>query len=119
MYAQITPPASRVGYAVCRILCLKLHSAGSFGMSTQVPFTSNFQPWYTQRSPPSSLRPKNSEAPRCGQYRARRPTCPLVLRKAIRSEDDCVFNHVGQFPDISWPVVTCEFLQGLVGYLRE
>jgi hypothetical protein len=32
-------------------------------MSTQRPSTSNFHPWYTQRRPHSSLRPKKSEAP--------------------------------------------------------
>ena len=49
-------------------LVLKSDSAGSLGMSTHVPSASNFQPWYTQRRPASSLRPKNSEAPRCGQW---------------------------------------------------
>jgi hypothetical protein len=33
---------------------------------------------------PASLRPKNSDAPRCGQYLPRRPTCPLISRNAIR-----------------------------------
>jgi hypothetical protein len=47
-----------------RTLFLKLLSAGSDGMSTQAPVVSNFQPWYTQRRPSSSLRPKNIEAPR-------------------------------------------------------
>ena len=41
--------------------------AGSAGISRQVPFTSNFHPWYEQRRPSSSLRPKNIGAPRCGQ----------------------------------------------------
>ena len=41
--------------------------AGSVGRSTHLPSASNFQPWYTQRSPHSSLRPKNIGARRCGQ----------------------------------------------------
>ena len=45
MYAQIIPCRSRVGYASARTLSLKLLSAGSLGMSTQRPVTSNFQPW--------------------------------------------------------------------------
>src|SRR3979409_140993 len=52
-------------------------------MSLQLPSTSNFQPWYTQRRPASSLRPKNSDAPRCGQLLARRPTLPMESRKAM------------------------------------
>src|SRR5678815_289212 len=46
---------------------------------------SNFQPWYTQRSPSSSLRPKNNDAPRCGQALATSPTSPDVVLNAIRS----------------------------------
>jgi len=64
MKTQINPPASTAGYAVMVTLCLKFDSGGSFGMSTQAPVVSNFHPWYTQRSPASSLRPKNIEAPR-------------------------------------------------------
>jgi hypothetical protein len=44
MYAQTMPLRSRVGYAFARTLVLKLLSAGSEGMSTQAPITSNFQP---------------------------------------------------------------------------
>jgi len=55
-------------------LSLKALSAGSFGMSTHRPDTSNFQPWYTQRIPQSSLRPKKSAAPRWGQLAASSPT---------------------------------------------
>ena len=58
MYAQITPPSSTVGYAAVLTLCLKSYSSGSLGISTQAPFTSNFQPWYTHRMPFSSLRPR-------------------------------------------------------------
>src|SRR5262247_2166331 len=53
-------------------------------MSTHAPSQSNFQPWYTQRSPSSSFRPKKSEAPRCGQWFWMRPILPEVARKAIR-----------------------------------
>src|SRR6185436_14429553 len=67
-----------------RTLFLKLLSAGSDGMSTQAPVTSNFQPWYTQRRPSSSLRPKNIEAPRCGQAFGITPTAPDVVRNAMR-----------------------------------
>jgi hypothetical protein len=45
MYTQISPPHSRVGYAVARTLFLKSDSGGSLGMSTQWPATSNFRPW--------------------------------------------------------------------------
>ena len=58
-------------------LDLKSDSAGSFGMSMQRPSTSNFQPWYTQRRPLSSLRPKKSDAPRCGQLLWISPTLPV------------------------------------------
>src|SRR5207249_6617798 len=68
-----------------RTLSLKALSAGSLGMSIHWPDTSNFQPWYTQRIPHSSLRPKNSDAPRCGQLAASSPTRPRVSRKATRS----------------------------------
>src|SRR5215467_5672124 len=60
-------------------------SGGSDGMSTQLPAESNFQPWYTQRSPASSLRPKNIGARRCGQYALTSPTEPVVSRNATRS----------------------------------
>ena len=58
MYAQTTPPSSTVGYAVSFTLRLKSYSAGSFGISTHTPRASNFHPWYTQRMPFSSLRPR-------------------------------------------------------------
>ena len=61
-----------------------MDSSGSFGMSTQRPVTSYFQPWYEQRSPHSSLRPKKSDAPRCGQLAASSPTSPRVSRNATR-----------------------------------
>ena len=67
MYAQTMPLRSTILYALIFTLSLKLLSAGSEGMSTQSPFTSNFQPWYTQRMPHSSLRPKKRLALRCGQ----------------------------------------------------
>jgi hypothetical protein len=54
-------------------------------MSTHWPETSNFQPWYTQRRPHCSLRPKNSDAPRCGQLLAMKPGLPCESRQAIRS----------------------------------
>src|SRR5712692_8579085 len=54
-------------------------------MSTQRPVTSNFHPWYEQRSPHSSLGPKNSPAPRWGQLAASIPTLPCVSRNATRS----------------------------------
>src|SRR6266496_5645550 len=78
----MTPAISTHGYAVALTLDLKSDSIGSLGMSTQLPWTSNFQPWYTQRSPLSSLRPKNSDAPRCGQFSATRPTAPSEPRNA-------------------------------------
>src|SRR5215216_4786065 len=84
-YAHSTPPRSCTGYAVVRTLDLKSDSGGSLGMSTQVPSVSNFQPWYTQRKPFSSLRPKNSDAPRCGQLWLTSPTRPLVSRNETRS----------------------------------
>ncbi len=67
MYVHTIPPNSSVGYAVIFTLSLKLDSAGSEGMSTQSPCTSNFHPWYTQRIPASSFRPKKRLARRCGQ----------------------------------------------------
>src|SRR5438093_3971444 len=72
------------GYAVAWIFDLKLLSSGSLGMSTQWPSQLYFQPWYTQRRPSSSLRPKKSDAPRCGQWFWMRPILPEVTRKAIR-----------------------------------
>ena len=53
-------------------------------MSTHAPLTSNFQPWYTHLIPHSSLRPKNSGAPRCGQYESTNPGVPFESRNAIR-----------------------------------
>ena len=41
----MTPLRSWVGYALIFTLSLKFDSAGSDGMSTQSPFTSNFHPW--------------------------------------------------------------------------
>jgi len=52
------------------------------GASTQAPEVSNFQPWYTQRRPQSSLRPRNMSAPRWGQRGSTRPTAPRESRKA-------------------------------------
>src|SRR2546428_5469856 len=72
------------GYAVAWIFDLKLLSSGSLGMSTQWPSQLYFQPWYTQRRPSSSLRPKKRDAPRCGQWFWMRPILPDVTRKAIR-----------------------------------
>src|SRR6184192_2368123 len=72
------------GYAVAWIFDLKLLSSGSLGMSTQCPSQLYFQPWYTQRRPSSSLRPKKSDAPRCGQWFWISPILPDVTRKAMR-----------------------------------
>src|SRR5690242_21404803 len=64
---------------------LSLHDAlPILGMSTQLPPTSNFQPWYTHRKPHSSLRPKKSDAPRCGQLFAMKPGRPSEDRKSTR-----------------------------------
>ena len=60
------------------------------GMSTHRPSASNFQPWYTQRRPHSSLRPKNRSAPRCAQRRSTSPTRPLVSRNATSSSPSTV-----------------------------
>src|SRR4051812_7325499 len=92
----MTPPRSRAGYATVRTLFLKLDSAGSDGMSTQLPSTSNFQPWYTQRRPSSSLRPKNIEAPRWGQEFWITPTAPDVDLKAIRFSPSSRMRSGGQ-----------------------
>src|SRR5882724_4052924 len=72
------------GYAVAWIFDLKLLSSGSLGMSTQWPSQLYFQPWYKQRRPSSSLRPKKSEAPRWGQWFWISPILPDVTRKAMR-----------------------------------
>src|SRR4029453_10217754 len=53
-------------------------------MSTQCPSQLNFQPWYTQRRPSSSFRPKKRDAPRCGQWFWISPILPDVTRKAMR-----------------------------------
>ena len=45
MYSHTMPPRATAGYAVMRTLSLKLLSAGSEGMSTQLPSTLYFQPW--------------------------------------------------------------------------
>src|SRR5215470_9804557 len=44
MYVHTIPPDSCVGYATAFTLSLKSDSAGSLGMSTHRPVTSNFQP---------------------------------------------------------------------------
>src|ERR1700733_10119261 len=53
-------------------------------MSTHWPSTLNAHPWYTQRSVAPSLRPKYSDAPRCGQFSSTRPTRPRVSLNATR-----------------------------------
>src|SRR5688572_15912801 len=65
-------------------------------MSVQAPVVSNFQPWYTQRSPSSSFLPKNSEAPQCGQALATSPTSPDVVLKAMRSSPNSFTRTGGQ-----------------------
>jgi hypothetical protein len=62
---------------------LNVELSGSEGMSTQLPSTSYFQPWYEQRSPHSSLRPKKSEAVRWLQNSSRSPIRPRESRKAM------------------------------------
>ena len=52
---------------------------------THAPLRSNFQPWYTQCRPQSSLRPKNIGARRCGQNASTMPISPFVSRNATRS----------------------------------
>src|SRR5690348_15640890 len=49
----------------------------------QLPCVSNFQPWYRQRRPFSSLRPRNSEAQRCGHLWSIMPTRPELSRNPI------------------------------------
>src|SRR5881397_3894504 len=78
------PLRSTHGYVVAWIFDRKLFSDGSFGMSTQTPSQSNFQPWYTQRRPSPSFLPKKSEAPRWGHEFWIRPTLPDVTRKPMR-----------------------------------
>src|SRR2546426_5674696 len=75
---------STQGYATARIFDLKLLSSGSLGMSPQCPSQLYFEPWYTQRNPSSSLRPKKRDAPRCGQWFWIIPILPEVTRNAIR-----------------------------------
>ena len=53
-------------------------------MSTQRPSASNFQPWYTQRRPHSSLRPKNRSAPRCGAARVDQADAAATCRGTRR-----------------------------------
>src|SRR5579864_5279758 len=77
IYVHTTPPRSWHGYATARTFVRKSDSAGSLGISTHAPDVANFHPWYTHLRPPSSFLPKNSEAPRCGQLCARRPTRPV------------------------------------------
>ena len=55
-------------------------SSGSKGMSVMLPSTSNFQPQREQRSPFSSLMPKERSTPRCGHAASRMPRRPLVSR---------------------------------------
>src|SRR6185437_6804459 len=76
------PPDSWTGYDFIRTF--SQNGAGSDGMSTHLPSTSNAHPWYTQRSDASSFRPKYREAPRCGQFSCTRPTRPRVSRNATR-----------------------------------
>ena len=78
------PLRSAARKAVWETLSLKLLSGGSLGMSTHLPVSSNFQPWYPQRSPSSSLRPKKSEAPLWGQTGDIAATLPLVSRRTRR-----------------------------------
>jgi hypothetical protein len=66
MYTHTNPPASWDGYVLCLTLLLSVLCAGSDGTSTTLPSTSIFQPWYRQRSPHSSLRPRTRDARRCG-----------------------------------------------------
>jgi hypothetical protein len=54
-------------------------------ISSTLPCTSIFQPWYRQRRPPSSLRPNTSDARRCGQYSSITPTRPSLSRNTTRS----------------------------------
>ena len=61
---------------------LSWNGSGSFIWSTQLPSTSNFQPWYTQRRPHSSLRPNHKETRRWGQNSSTKPMRPAVSRKA-------------------------------------
>jgi hypothetical protein len=42
---------------------MKSLAGGTFGMSVQRPSTVDFRPWYMDRSPDRSLRPKNSGVP--------------------------------------------------------
>src|SRR5713226_4330997 len=79
------PLSSRHGLAMALTFVRKSDSVGSFGISMHCPLVSNFQPWYTQRRPASSLRPKNSEAPRWGQLLATKLGTPLESRQTIRS----------------------------------
>src|SRR6266851_7954147 len=65
-------------------------------MSTHWPSASNFQPWYTQRSPHSSLRPRKSEAWRCGQRSSRSPMRPRLSRKATSSSPSSFTRTGGQ-----------------------
>ena len=80
-HAQTKPPHSRVLYDWCLTLPCSGDSSGSDAMATQLPSTSNFQPWYRQRNPHSSLRPKTSEALRCGQSSSSNPSRPSLSRK--------------------------------------
>jgi hypothetical protein len=57
-------------------------SSGTDGSSTHCPVRSNFQPWYEQRMPHSSFRPKYSDAPRCAQNSSISPGRPALSRNA-------------------------------------
>jgi hypothetical protein len=94
MYAHTKPPHSSTGYALCLTFCAIVLSAGSETISSTLPSTSIFQPWYRQRSPHSSLRPKNSEARRCGQNSSITPTRPSVSRNTT-SRSPNIFARTG------------------------
>src|SRR5579863_8221923 len=65
-------------------------------MSTHVPFTSNFHPWYTHLKPHSSLRPQKRLARRCGQNSSISPTRPFVSRNASKSSPNSRTRTGGQ-----------------------
>src|SRR5712691_6066394 len=85
MKTQSMPALSSTGYDVSFTFSLYASPSVQLGISTQLPSTSNFQPWYTQRRPHSSLRPKNNGALRCGQKASTMAALPLVSLKAMRS----------------------------------
>ena len=67
---------------------------GSEGISMHWPVTSYFQPWYEQRRPFSSLRPNQSETPRCAQNSSISPRRSELSRKAI-SRSESSFTRTG------------------------